>query len=1222
MGDFNVVKGHSEQVGCKKLDHRAMVDFNDCLINSKLEDAGYIGTTFSWTNGRISKRLDRVLHNQEYGELFPQITVKQLAKTLSDHAPLLVKSSHNIGGGRGSFQFQKMWFNHPDFLRVVEDNWRLPMCGDPLFALGMKLKWLNGCLKTWNKQVFGNVFSMVEQAEEEVQQCEAAFQHSAEPALREELQQAKAKHLRALAIEEDFLSQQSGIKWLHEGDKNSTFYHNYIRKKRKKSAILGVIEEGEWITQTKAIQESGVKYFKSLFTADSAAVEEEMIDCIPSLVTPEDNAKLMVEPEMEEIRQVVFSLNKDSVGGPDGFNGHFFHRFWGLIAEDLVAAVRHFLDGNYLHQSFTSTAIALIPKKDHPMSWQEYRPISLCTFVNKIISKLMSVRLAPILPKLISETQAGFVQGRLIQDNILLAQELIHHIDKGDKAGNVILNLDMSKAFDRLSWNFMHKILTKFGFSARWIGRVMACLNNNWFSVLINGRSAGFFKSEKGVRQGDPLSPALFILAEEYLLRGLHRLYTECPSIAYNCGYGIKVPTLAFADDVLIFSNGSKAALSKVKKFLDHYQRISGQLVNTDKSTCVLSSKASRSRGAIVQKATGFKRSEAPFTYLGIPIYKGKKQCFLFDDLLEKLRGKIASWSSNLMSFGGRITVLQSVLNTIPLYYLQVMQMPADVYGKIERLFNKYLWDGLPWCKWSRACAPYEEGGLNFRSLEDVHTTFMIKLWLRLREGKCLWSKFMLSKYCRKFHPKLAPVHPSHSRVWKTIHKVREIAEAKIHWQIGEGKCDFWLDSWLELGPLIQYYPERSGGTLIKDMRCQGQWDENKLRSCLRQEHVDMVKEIFIAQDSPDIITWKDTTNGEFIFKESFDAVRQHRPGSPISSALWHNNIPKKMSFLAWRLWHGWLPVDEVLMKKGFPMASRCQCCGQVETIEHVFFSNHIAEQTWAHYAGLLGIKWDRLNSLQQVMAKWSLSASTKGHIQQVLPIIITWALWEARNNAKHSAARISFQQICSRINKLLIINSKANMQHSKFWAGDSFIGDYLGVTVMVKKQQAPTLCRWERPEAGGLKLNIDATFKGERAGYGGIIRNDQGSLIYAVGLHGKCSSPLQGEVDALYHCLRSCAQKGYTNLQVEIDSLQLVTMIKDRKAHWTLINKVTHIAHILSQTSSKLAHIFRERNMAADWCNDPPRVVRPRGWSRHQPVYRSHHSLLKSKIVSKLKMF
>ncbi|GAA0171395.1 hypothetical protein LIER_41148 [Lithospermum erythrorhizon] len=633
MGDFNVVKGFSEQVGCKALNPRALEEFNDCIMNCRLEDAGYYGSSLSWSNGRIAKRLDRVLHNQKYGEIFSQVKVKQLAKTLSDHAPMLVYSNKPTEGHKGSFKFQKMWFHHPEFIKLVEDNWLLPLEGDPLFVLGMKLKRLKGVLREWNKATFGNVFTMVELAEEEVQECEAAYEQSPTPEQREALHRAKANHLKCLAIEEDFLSQQSGIKWLAEGDKNTGFYHNYIRKRRKQSAVLGILENGDWLTDPEEIAASGVNFFKDLFTGDTTSEEEELEDCILSLVSSSDNEMLMADPGLEEVRKVVLSLNKDSVAGPDGFNGHFFHNFWNLIAMDVLAAVRHFMAGSHLHQSFTSTNIVLIPKGDHPKSWKEYRPISLCTFVNKILSKLLAARLSIILPKLISPFQAGFVQGRLIQDNILLAQELMHHIDKGSKEGNVILNLDMAKAFDRLSWFFLQKVLAKFGFSEAWIDRVLACLENNWFSLILNGKAVGFFKSEKGVRQGDPLclnckeplSPALFILAEEYLLRGLQKLYTDAPTLAYKCGSSVSVPALAFADDVLIFSNGSKAALSKIMHFLDHYQTVSGQLVNTEKSSIIMSSKGPTVRCTIVQRTTKFRRSVAPFSYLGIPIYKGKK---------------------------------------------------------------------------------------------------------------------------------------------------------------------------------------------------------------------------------------------------------------------------------------------------------------------------------------------------------------------------------------------------------------------------------------------------------------------------------------------------------------------------------------------------------------------------------------------------------------------
>ncbi|KAL0285322.1 UNVERIFIED_CONTAM: hypothetical protein Sradi_7176000 [Sesamum radiatum] len=151
----------------------------------------------------------------------------------------------------------------------------------------------------------------------------------------------------------------------------------------------------------------------------------------------------------------------DSTAGPDGFSAHFFQNCWDIIGEDLYEAVLDFFSGSTPPKNFTTTTIVLIPKTETPSTWKDFRPISLCNVTGKILSKLINTQMAPLLPKIISPAQSGFVQGRLISDNILLAQELAHCLGKNGCMNNTIFKLDMEKAYDRVNWNFLYSCFVK-----------------------------------------------------------------------------------------------------------------------------------------------------------------------------------------------------------------------------------------------------------------------------------------------------------------------------------------------------------------------------------------------------------------------------------------------------------------------------------------------------------------------------------------------------------------------------------------------------------------------------------------------------------------------------------------------------------------------------------------------------------------------------------------
>ncbi|XP_059289249.1 uncharacterized protein LOC132042737 [Lycium ferocissimum] len=170
-------------------------------------------------------------------------------------------------------------------------------------------------------------------------------------------------------------------------------------------------------------------------------------------------------------------LSPNSAASPDGFNGFFFQSRWQIIKSDLINFVQSFYCGKRLTKYFTHTCLVLIPKVEEPTSFSQLRPISLTNFSNKIISKIMASRLNLLIPKLISGNQSGFISGRLITENILLTQEIIHGINKGKKA-NIVFKLDMEKAYDKVSWLCVIFILRKFGFSEFFIDQIWRLISD------------------------------------------------------------------------------------------------------------------------------------------------------------------------------------------------------------------------------------------------------------------------------------------------------------------------------------------------------------------------------------------------------------------------------------------------------------------------------------------------------------------------------------------------------------------------------------------------------------------------------------------------------------------------------------------------------------------------------------------------------------------------
>jgi hypothetical protein len=209
-----------------------------------------------------------------------------------------------------------------------------------------------------------------------------------------------------------------------------------------------------------------------------------------------------------EVSYAAHQLKGNAAPGPDGLNASFYQAYWDIIGGEVTQAALNVLNNGGNPESLNFTHICLIPKHNNPTTPADYRPIALCNVILKIITKAITNRIKSILPDIISPQQSAFLPGRLITDNTLLAFESFYYLkhNKNKKKGYVGIKLDMAKAYDRLEWSFIKNTLTTMGFPNNLVNTIMNCVSSVSFSILVNGQPSHYFKPNRGIRQGDPLS--------------------------------------------------------------------------------------------------------------------------------------------------------------------------------------------------------------------------------------------------------------------------------------------------------------------------------------------------------------------------------------------------------------------------------------------------------------------------------------------------------------------------------------------------------------------------------------------------------------------------------------------------------------------------------------------------------------------------------------------
>ncbi|RVW42450.1 Transposon TX1 uncharacterized 149 kDa protein [Vitis vinifera] len=1028
-GDFNAVRLPEERRNSLRLTTE-MRRFSEVIGELGLKELPLAGGPYTWIGGlnsQAASKLDRFLFSDQWEDHFSAITQAALPRLISDHNPIVLQAG-GFSSGKSPFRFENMWLKIDGFQDLVRSWWNgYSVDGSSSHCIAEKLKALKKDLKNWNKEVIGNVSLNRAEAFSRLQRWESRENDGPLTASEVEAKnQALEDYKKWALLEETSWRQKSREIWLKEGDKNTKYFHKMANARARKNFMSKIRINEVTLSSSDDLKEGVCRAYKSLLSEPgdwrpniNGLNFKELGEGLAS--------SLEVEFSEEEIYAALSSCCGDKAPGPDGFTMAFWLFCWDVVKSEILELFREFHLHGTFQRSLNSTFLLLIPKKEGAEDLREFRPISLVGSVYKLLAKVLANRLKSVMGEVISDSQQAFVHGRQILDAVLIANEALDSRLK-DNVSGLLLKLDIEKAFDHVNWNFLIDVMSRMGFGHKWINWMKWCWSTASFSILINGCPTGFFRSSRGLRQGDPLSPYLFLFAMEALSQLLSRARNEGFFFGFKVGgrgrEGLIVSHLLFADDTLIFCDADAVQLQYLSWTFMWFEAISGLKVNLSKSEAIPVGECPPMESLV--SILGCKIGCLPTSYLGLPLGAPYKSTSAWDAVEERFRKRLSLWKRQYLSKGGRLTLLKSTLSSLPTYFLSLFVIPKRVCARLEKIQRDFLWGGGALenkphlvC-WKVICAAKKDGGLGIRNLAIFNKALLGKwLWRFANENDSLWKQIISSKYdlqdggwCSKGGRDRYGVG-----VWKAIRNGWEDFRSHSRFLIGDGtRVKFWKDLWCENQSLEEAFPILFNLSVNKEGLVAEAWEEDgaggswgpRFNRHLNDWEVGEVENLLsklhplaIRRGVDDSLRWKANKNGTFSVKCFYSSLSMGINHPFPVSTIWKSWAPTRASFFGWEAaWNRLLTTDRI-KRFGWNIPNRCFLCkNEEESIDHLLLFCEKARMLWYLTFSLFGVQWVMHSSVKRNLLGWygSFVGKKREKAWKTAPLCLMWTIWKERN--------------------------------------------------------------------------------------------------------------------------------------------------------------------------------------------------------------------------------